>query len=169
MRIRQARAQELKRVVDLYLNGYKDLGNYFYTRRKNAVRYIKWLYRRDGAGFFVAVENRSGANADEGDDSGGSGAEDDHRIVGFVASDAFWLSESGRVGAIHELVVSPTRRNLGIGKTLMNVAIHRFRELGLERVELWVGITNPAQKFYETLGFKAEFQSGIWLKMTKVI
>jgi len=177
MRIRRVRVQELRRVVDLYLDGYKDLGNYFYARRRDAVRYIKWLYRRDKDGFLVAVE-RQGGGADAGmeSDGGGSrsdgdGAEDDHRVemVGFIASDAFWLSESGRVGAIHEIVVSPERRNLGIGTSLMNAAIRRFKELGLKQVELWVGVTNPARRFYENLGFKAEFQSGIWVKMTKVI
>ncbi|HEX59208.1 MAG TPA: GNAT family N-acetyltransferase [Methanomicrobia archaeon] len=176
MRIRRVRVQELRRVVDLYLDGYKDLGNYFYARRRDAVRYIKWLYRRDKDGFLVAVERRGGADAGMESDGGGSrsdgdGAEDDHRVemVGFIASDAFWLSESGRVGAIHEIVVSPERRNLGIGTSLMNAAIRRFKELGLKQVELWVGVTNPARRFYENLGFKAEFQSGIWVKMTKVI
>ncbi|MHC1579562.1 MAG: GNAT family N-acetyltransferase [Candidatus Alkanophagales archaeon] len=170
----------MRRVVDLYLDGYKDLGNYFYARRRDAVRYIKWLYRRDRDGFLVAVERRGGgADAGMESDGGGSGSgsdgdgvEDDHRveIVGFIASDAFWLSESGgRVGAIHEIVVSPERRNLGIGTRLMNAAIRRFKELGLRQVELWVGVTNPARRFYENLGFKPEFQSGVWVKMTKAI
>lgn len=146
--IRGMRREEIDEVVDIYLRGYESVGKYYYVSRSDAKSYIKWLYRRDPDGFLVAYEGR---------------------IVGFVASDANWISSRGRVGAVHELVVDPSHRGKGAGRSLLERAIERFRSLGLSIVELWVGEDNPARKFYEKLGFKPQESVGVWIKMVKQI
>ncbi len=133
-------------MIDLYLKGYNDLESYSYRSRRDVKAYLRWLYSRDREGLLLAIMN--------------------NEIVGFIASDANWVSIHGRVGAIHELVVHPRHRRGGIGKELVVRAIKRFEEKGLKRVELWVGLGNSAVKFYEKLGFIREDTKGIWLRMS---
>ncbi|MDQ7082818.1 MAG: GNAT family N-acetyltransferase [Aquificota bacterium] len=51
------------------------------------------------------------------------------RKVGFVAGDANWFSKRSRkkVGAVHEIVVLPDFRGMGIGKALMERVLDYFR------------------------------------------
>jgi len=150
MRIRRAENGDIKDLVEVYLQGYKGLEEYSYTHSEDVQAYLNWLFRRDVAGIWVA--------------------EEDGKIVGFVASDGNWFSkrEGKVVGAIHELVILPEYRNKGIGKALVQKAIEYFKSRGLDTAELWVGDKNTqALEFYKSLGFEERDRFNYWIRMTK--
>jgi len=149
-RIEKVKEEELDRLVEIYLEGYKGLEEYSYTHPDDVRSYMRWLWKRDPEGIFVA---RVGNN-----------------IVGFVGCDANWFSkrEQRRVGAVHELVVLPDYMGMGIGRALMKKALEYFLSRGLDRAELWVGDENRrAMEFYEKLGFKRASQYNYWVRMVK--
>lgn len=150
MRIRRAENGDIKDLVEVYLQGYKGLEEYSYTHSEDVQAYLNWLFRRDVAGIWVA--------------------EEDGKIVGFVASDGNWFSkrEGKVVGAIHELVILPEYRNKGIGKALVEKVIEYFKSRGLDTAELWVGDKNTqAFEFYKSLGFEERDRFNYWIRMTK--
>jgi ribosomal protein S18 acetylase RimI-like enzyme len=55
---------------------------------------------------------------------------------------------------IGELDVDPTCRNRGIGARLLAYADAEARALGIARMALCTGISNPAQHLYERSGFR---------------
>ncbi|WP_457601678.1 N-acetyltransferase family protein [Hydrogenivirga sp.] len=149
-KIERAEEGDLDRLAELYLVGYRGLEEYSYTHPKDVRAYMRWLWRRDPEGIFVAKAN--------GD------------IVGFVAGDANWFSkrEHKKVGAIHEIVVHPDYRGAGIGRALMEKILDYFREKGLHTAELWVGDENyRAIDFYRNFGFKEKGQYNYWVRMTR--
>ena len=76
------------------------------------VECIEKAYGGIGEAFFVAVDNKS------------------HKVVGTVAI----KKEDGRVALLRRLFVSPTHRNLKIGKLLIDRALEFCREVGYEEV-----------------------------------
>ncbi|HAV40061.1 MAG: GNAT family N-acetyltransferase [Aquificota bacterium] len=150
MRIRRAENGDIKDLIEVYLQGYKGLEEYSYTHPEDVQAYLNWLFRRDVAGIWVA--------------------EEEGKIVGFIASDGNWFSkrEGKVVGAIHELVILPEYRNKGIGKALVQKAIEYFKSRGLDTAELWVGDKNTqALEFYKSLGFEEKDRFNYWIRMTK--
>ncbi|MCS7277532.1 MAG: GNAT family N-acetyltransferase [Aquificaceae bacterium] len=150
MKVRRAEESDIKELVEVYLRGYSGLEEYSYTHPDDVQAYLNWLFRRDVAGIWVAEENG--------------------RIVGFVASDGNWFSkrEGKVVGAIHELIVLPEYRNRGIGKVLVEKALEYFRSRGLDIAELWVGDENTrAIEFYKKLGFEEKDRFNYWVRMTR--
>ncbi len=150
MRIRRAENGDIKDLIEVYLQGYKGLEEYSYTHPEDVQAYLNWLFRRDVAGIWVA--------------------EEEGKIVGFIASDGNWFSkrEGKVVGAIHELVILPEYRNKGIGKALVQKAIEYFKSRGLDTAELWVGDKNTqALEFYKSLGFEEKNRFNYWIRMTK--
>lgn len=148
-KIGEAKEEDLNELVKVYLEGYKGLEEYSYTHPEDVIAYIKWLWRRDPEGVFVA---RS-----------------DSKIIGFVAGDSNWFSkrEQKRVGGIHEIVVLPEHQGMGVGRALMERVLDYFRSKGLELAELWVGDKNhKAIEFYKKLGFKEHGQYNYWVRMT---
>ncbi len=152
MKIRRADEKDMPELVQVYLEGYKGLEEYSYTHPDDVQAYLNWLFRRDVAGIWVA--------------------EEDGKIVGFLAGDGNWFSkrEGKVVGAIHELVVLPEYRNKGIGKALVQKALEYFKSRGLDRAELWVGDENKqALEFYKSLGFEEKDRFNYWLRMTRAL
>ena len=150
MRIRRAENGDIKDLIEVYLQGYKGLEEYSYTHPEDVQAYLNWLFRRDVAGIWVA--------------------EEEGKIVGFIASDGNWFSkrEGKVVGAIHELVILPEYRNKGIGKALVEKVIEYFKSRGLDTAELWVGDKNTqALEFYKSLGFEERDRFNYWIRMTK--
>ncbi len=150
--IERAKREDLKDLGEIYLKGYVGLEEYSYTHPEDVRAYMEWLWRRDPEGIFVAkVEGKK---------------------VGFVAGDANWFSKRAKekVGAVHEIVVLPEFRGMGIGKALMERVISYFREKGLGTVELWVGDENfRAIEFYKKLGFEEAGRYNYWIRMVKKI
>ena len=152
MTIRRAEEKDIKILLDLYLLGYKGLEEYSYTHPDDVQAYLNWLFRRDVAGIWLA--------------------EEDSKVVGFIASDGNWFSkrEGKVVGAIHELVVLPEYRNRGIGRALVQKALEYFKSRGLDMAELWVGDENKqAIDFYKNLGFEERDRFNYWVRMTKAL
>ncbi len=144
--------EELSILEKIYSEGYRGLEEYAYTHPEDIKAYMRWLYRRDPEGIFLAKEK--------------------DKVVGFVAGDANWFSKRAKkhVGAIHEIVVLPEYQGKGIGKRLMETVINYFKEKGLNTAELWVGDENfRAREFYKKLGFKEEGQFNYWIRMVKDI
>ncbi len=147
--VERAREEDLKELARVYLEGYRGLEEYAYTHPDDVDAYMSWLWRRDREGIFVARANS--------------------RIVGFVAGDANWFSkrEHRKVGAVHEIVVLPEYRGMGVGSALMERVLSYFRERGLHTAELWVGDENySALDFYRQLGFREKGRYNYWIRMT---
>ncbi len=145
-------ASDLQDFVEIYRLAYKGLEEYAYTTTRDIKSYFRWLLKRDQNGFFKA---RIG-----------------DIIVGFMACDTRWIShvEGVEVGEIHEIIVHPQFRGLGIGKKLVEKGIEYSRKQGREICELWVGDRNEkAKEFYRSLGFKEVDKWGKWIRMIKRI
>lgn len=85
-------------------------------------------------------------------------AADGDRVLGYA-----WLQAAGDEAADCEIValyVRYSRRNAGIGKSLLRDAIRRFREIGKQRMIIWCLKENhESRRFYERTGGKA-FKTG---------
>lgn len=150
--LKRARLEDIPELVNIYMEGYKDLQEYAYTHQDDVTAYMQWLFRRDVAGIFLAKVNG--------------------KTVGFVASDGNWYSkrEGKVVGAIHELVVLPKYRGRGIGRALINMALDYFKEREIAVAELWVGDANyTAIDFYKRMGFEERDKFNYWVRMTRDI
>ncbi|AGK60799.1 Acetyltransferase [Archaeoglobus sulfaticallidus PM70-1] len=149
--IRKVDRSDLEAFVNIYIEAYRGLEEYAYTKRKEIKNYFKWLRNRDEDGFMVL----------EGDE-----------IIGFVACDTNWVSIFDRlkVGEIHELVLHPEYRNKGFGSFLLNKAVEYAKSKDRKLAELWVGEKNyRARKFYMKNGFNEKGKWGIWIRMVKKI
>ena len=150
-RVKIARGNKslLKVVAKLLIEGYRGLEEYGETDYRRALRYVSWLYSRDKNGFFVAYVN--------------------NKIAGFIFCDKNWYSyfENRRVGEIHELVILPEFRRMGIATALIIKAMEYMKR---DVVELWVGEKNyPAINLYRKLGFQMKEKYNIWIRMVKKI
>lgn len=59
-------------------------------------------------------------------------------------------------GHVWGVYVSPSQRGKGVGKALMLEIIHRARQIaGIEQITLVASARLPAQKLYESVGFKS--------------
>ena len=140
----------MKALVSLYQEAYRGLEEYAYTRPRDIKNYLKWLHKRAPDSFFLALE---------GD-----------QLLGFAVADDRWLEEGEPVGEIHEIVVSSRARSKGVGKALMERALAHFREKGLAKAGLWVGVTNDkAYEFYRHLGFQDKGTVGRWIRMERFL
>lgn len=139
----KARRQEL---AEVYRRGYKGLEEYAYTKPSDIKSYLQWLYRTDPEGLIVAQE--------------------DGKVVGFVAASRNWWDRTlGSVGEIHELVVLPEKQGRGIGSQLLEAALDFLSEYH-DIFSLWVGEGNErARVFYQRRGFVPVGQMGKWIRM----
>jgi ribosomal protein S18 acetylase RimI-like enzyme len=147
--IRRVRQDELNKLVSVYISAYEGLEEYAYTSGSEVRSYMRWLYRGDPDGFFVA--------------------ELDGKIVGFVAVHTNWWDKRiGRTAEIHELVVHKSYQCMGIGTKLMKCAIEHALECGCNFVSLWVGAENKvAREWYRKLGFEEVGEGYYWVRMVK--
>ena len=85
-------------------------------------------------------------------------AADGNEILGYA-----WLEASADEPADCEVValyIRYAKRNHGIGKRLMQYAVHHFREIGKKTMIVWCLKENgESRKFYEKVGGK-EFRTG---------
>ncbi|RLF44986.1 MAG: N-acetyltransferase [Thermoplasmata archaeon] len=152
MRISKLREEDFRKrlgeIIDVYLDGYADVKEYAYHKRRDVKNYVKWLYRCDPDAFIVAFEENS--------------------IIGFVAGAKNWWDRVyGDIGEIHELVVKRDFRGKGIGKKILEEEIRLLEEKN-KIIGLWVGEKNyRAIKFYERFGFETVGKVGVWLRMIR--
>lgn len=75
---------------------------------------------------------------------------DDDRLVGCALA-----SQDGRRGFLQHVVVAPTSRGQGLGKTMVNFCLERLREQHLGWVHLDVAIENEvAMTFWQKAGWQ---------------
>lgn len=147
--IRRVKPEELNKLISVYRSAYEGLEEYAYTSTGEIRSYMRWLYRGDPSGFFVAELNGE--------------------IVGFVAVHADWWDKRiGRTAEIHEVVVHKRYQRMGIGKKLMQRAIEYAIERGCSWTSLWVGSGNTiAREWYLKLGFEEVSNGYYWVRMLK--
>lgn len=147
--IRRVKPEELNKLVSVYRSAYQGLEEYAYTSGSDIRSYMRWLYRGDPEGFFVAELNGE--------------------IVGFVAVHADWWDKRvGRTAEIHEVVVHKRYQRMGIGKKLMQRAIEYAIEKKCDWASLWVGAGNVvAREWYLKLGFEEVSDGYYWVRMLK--
>ncbi|MCX7831492.1 MAG: GNAT family N-acetyltransferase [Actinobacteria bacterium] len=150
--IRNINRDELKRFIDqfveIYFSGYKGFEIYAYQTPERVKKYINWLYRQDPKGFFVAFVN--------------------HYPVGFIGGHKDWFFAGKVFGEIHEIVVRPEFKSMGIASKLLKKVLDYFKESGKTKAGLWVGVTNePAKKFYLKHGFEYRGTFGKWERWEK--
>jgi GNAT superfamily N-acetyltransferase len=82
-------------------------------------------------------------------------AEIEGEIVGFVGVGA--CADDWADGELFAIYVRPDHWGTGVGRSLIERAEERFRELGLSDCVLWVLDDNPrARRFYERVGWFAD-------------
>lgn len=145
--IRNINRDELKRfleiLVDIYFSAYRGFERYAYKTPERVRKYLNWLYRQDPKGFFVAFIN--------------------HHPVGFIGGHKDWFFDGKLFGEIHEIVVHPDFRSMGIASKLLQEVIEYFKRSGRKVAGLWVGVTNePAKNFYVKHGFRYKGTYGNW-------
>jgi ribosomal protein S18 acetylase RimI-like enzyme len=80
-------------------------------------------------------------------------AEDDNGdVVGYITTTT---DEESGIGRIPNLAVAPNTQGQGIGKKLINAAIDRFEELGMELIKIETLATNEVGRaLYPRFGFE---------------
>jgi GNAT superfamily N-acetyltransferase len=138
--IRQARADDIPRIVELFVHGSLVDGK---EDPADLAPYRAALAEIVQGGGQVLV-------AELGDD-----------VVGVCQLIVFrhLQSKGGLCAEVESVHVHPERRGSGIGRVLMEAAITRARELGCYRVQLTSNKTrHAAHRFYAALGFEASHQ-----------
>ncbi|WP_017872552.1 GNAT family N-acetyltransferase [Candidatus Caldatribacterium saccharofermentans] len=137
-------------LVSLYQRAYAALPEYGYHLPQRIEGYIRWLWRGDPKGFFVA---RLG-----------------ERIVGFIGVHSRWWEDGELFGEVHEFVVDPDFQGRGIGSALFAHALEYLERSGRTKIGLWVGEKNDsAIQFYLRRGFQKSGQYGKWVRMVKEV
>lgn len=84
------------------------------------------------------------------------GSFDGDTLTGMVGIYRESKTKRRHLGGIWGMYVTPSTRNQGIGRALLEAAIQQGREWGLDQVQLGVSDTALAAKhLYETTGFRA--------------
>jgi len=141
--------KEINNIIEVYRGAYIEIPIYAYQKRHDIKGYLKWLYRADPDGFFVATLDR--------------------KIVGFIAACQDWWDYglNKYLGEIHELAVERDYQGCGIGSLLFEKATTFLRKKH-DTIGLWVGEKNErAITFYKKKGFKVFGKMGRWLRMRK--
>lgn len=79
-------------------------------------------------------------------------AEEDGRVVGYITT---VTDDTTRIGRIPNLAVHPEAQGQGVGKQLINAALDRFRDEGMQYAKIETLATNPTgQSLYPKAGFR---------------
>ncbi|GMQ94460.1 MAG: hypothetical protein BMS9Abin12_1952 [Acidimicrobiia bacterium] len=143
--VRQAHNDDIPRLVSLY-----DELETEQTDRKPIWALMDGLDHRSDLSLVHALEQ---------DDSWVLAGEIEEVVVGFV-----WMTveqmlnraQGSRMGRIRLIYTEPDARGVGVGHAMLEAALERFRELGIEHFDAPVGPGQRAAKnFFEGHGFAA--------------
>jgi ribosomal protein S18 acetylase RimI-like enzyme len=85
-------------------------------------------------------------------------AERNGSVIGYVYAGLepeSWKELRDTAGFIHDVVVAPEARRLGVASALIDTAFGWFRSIGAPRVVLWTAAKNDgAQRFFAHIGFR---------------
>jgi ribosomal protein S18 acetylase RimI-like enzyme len=152
MQIERADISIWRELRTIYKAAYADSQRYGLKPESAIKRYLKWLYKRDKNGLFIAK-------------LGG-------KTVGFLFADANWESkeEGMKVGAIHELAVLPEYQRRGIGEELLKAGLDYLIKSGHNTIETWVGSENKAGlAISKKVGFEERDRKAIWIRLVKKV
>lgn len=66
-----------------------------------------------------------------------------------------YLALRGPAGVLHDLLVDPAHRGLGVGRLLLDTTLSALTERGVPRVVLWAAVRNEvAQRLFARAGFR---------------
>lgn len=93
-------------------------------------------------------------------------AEDDQgRVVGYITT---ITSERTGIGRIPNLAVAPDTQGQGIGKALINAALNRFEEMGMDLIKIETLATNEVGRaLYPRFGFEEIVQQVHYIMRTE--
>lgn len=134
---------------------------------------IRWMTIKDYEQVYTLWSNTPGMGLTDLDDSQAGiekylkrnprtcfVAEDDGRIIGVILS-----GHDGRRGFIYHAAVLETYRHQGIGKRLVDAAIHALDQEGINKVALVAFERNEkGNAFWEHVGFKGRTDLVYWNK-----
>jgi ribosomal protein S18 acetylase RimI-like enzyme len=84
-------------------------------------------------------------------------AEDDTRVIGFVGFGPGRSFDAEDVAEIYAIYLDPEYQRRGIGRRLLEGALHVLAEDGFREATLWVLESNTAaRRFYESLGWTTD-------------
>ncbi len=136
----------LSELVAVYDSAYQGGPQRTYRTRHPTDEYLRWLYKGDPRGFFVAWEGR--------------------HIVGFASMHGEWTRDGKVIAELHELAVRQEAQGRGVGTRLLERALAYARELGRSTVGLWVGEHNyRAARLYKRYGFRRVGTWNEWVRM----
>jgi len=85
-------------------------------------------------------------------------AEDGGTTIGYVyggVEDYDYMSLRGPAGIVYDIIVDPQHRGRGVGRTLLDALLERFKERGMTQVVLSTAEGNAAgQRLFEKAGFR---------------
>ena len=85
-------------------------------------------------------------------------AEDAGEVIGYayVAAESYdYLALRGPAGVLHDIIVDPERRRVGVGKQLLEAVLGFVLERGLTQIVLGTAQRNEAaQRFFASVGFR---------------
>lgn len=137
-------------LVQVYERAYAPLPEYGYHLPQRIEGYIRWLWRGDPKGFFVAFAGEE--------------------VAGFIGVHARWWEDGELFGEVHEFVVDPKFQGRGVGAALFAHALSYLEQSGRTKIGLWVGEKNDhAIAFYLRRGFRKYSQYGKWIRMVKEV
>jgi len=82
---------------------------------------------------------------DEGRDEAG-------RIVGFASGGPRYVGDSAYSGELYAIYLLEEEQGHGLGRRLVRAVAERLAREGMTSMLVWVLETNPARRFYESLG-----------------
>ena len=85
-------------------------------------------------------------------------AEQEGNVLGYSYSEIEgpdYMSLRGPAGVVHDIVVDPNRRRIGIGRMLLEATLEALTLRGAPQVVLWTAARNEAaQRLFASLGFR---------------
>lgn len=134
-------------LAQTYLASYQNYPQYAYKTEKRVRSYLRWLYRNNPSGFFIAQLK--------------------NKVAGWSACHVNWEDWlEGEVGEVHEIVVEPLHQRKGIAQRLMKEVLNYLASQGREKATLWLGEKNqPARELHLKLGFAQTNQVSHWIRM----
>lgn len=134
-KIREARPEELKELVDLHVTTWNDTYPYVLSKPTHQIREYQWkkLFElKENKWFCYVVEDGSG------------------KLVGFASGN---LNDSSQTtGNLSKIYLLRNYQRLGLGRKLMVEAARHFRSIGINSMVLFAEADNPSIRFYEVLG-----------------